>query len=165
MVGGLVQHKDVPLPHQKTRKVDAATLATRKLTDKALPRNVGDQAVDDRADFGIARPLVFGQVADNRFMNGGVVGKVVGLAQHAHRDVARADDTTRIGLEPSGKKRQQRGLAVSVAADNADAGTLVNAKRHVAEHRLRGEIDPDLLATKQKRHALPLVNRLIRLRL
>ena len=91
-----------------------------------------------------ARPALFNEQSTD--------ADPVDLPEQAHRHAARAHHAPRVGLDLAREQLQQRGLSVAVAADDADARTLVDAARDILEHRFGREIDADLLASQQKRH-------------
>ena len=154
MVGGLVQAEHVPVSDEQPRQVDAAALPARERADLRLPRDVGNEAVQDVADACVAGPLVFGGVAHEGALHGVAVVQPVGLPQQAHAHRAVAHHAPLVGLERAGQKAEQGGFAIAVASDDADAVALVDAERHVVEHRLGGELHPHFFATEQKRHTI-----------
>ena len=154
MVGGLVEHEHVPVADEQTRQVNAATLSARQVAHTPLPGNIGCKPRDDVADAGISCPFVFGDIAHHGMFHRIVVGKRVRLPEHAHANAARADYAALIRLDNARKQRKQRGFPVAVLADDADAVALVKPEGDILEHRFRGELDPRLLTTKQKRHTI-----------
>ena len=152
VVGGFVKRQDVPVADEQAHQVDAAALAAGKRAHLRVPGDVAGKARDDVADARIAGPFVLGDVAHHGALDGVVVIELVELPQHAHAHGAVAQHTALVGLEHARHHRQQRGLAVAVAAHNADAIALINAQRHAFEHRFRGEIHAHFLAAQHKRH-------------
>ena len=71
--------------------------------------------------------------------HGGVVVQRVVLVEHAERQSAALGDSPGIRLLSAFEQVQQRGFAVAVAADDADAVALEYALRHIGEDGFGGE--------------------------
>ena len=108
VVGGLVHHDDVVIADKQTRKIDPSSLAARKRSDLRIPIDVGNELGDDLANAGIARPFVLGRVAHHRIAHGGVVGKRIGLAEHANGEPARAPHEPSLELDLPSEHAEQR---------------------------------------------------------
>ena len=159
MVRGLVEHEGVPVTHEQSRQIDTATLTARKRSDRRLPVDVSHDTCDDATNARATCPFIFGQVTHDGPTDRIVVGQFVDLRKHADGNVVGPDNASAVGFEQTTEQRQQRRLAVAIAADDADALAVVHAKRDFIEHRFRGEVDPDFLASKQKCHAQLLFGR------
>lgn len=68
-------------------------------------------------------------IADHRVPHGVVKIEVIGLVQHAELHALAPGDLPGIRFEASGEHAQQRGLAVAVTADDADAVAFIDADR------------------------------------
>ena len=108
VVGGLVHHDDVVIANKQARKIDPSALSARKRSDLRVPIDVGNELGDDLANAGVARPLVLGRVAHHRIAHGGVVGKRIGLAEHANGEPACAAHEPALELNLPGKHAEQR---------------------------------------------------------
>src|SRR5262249_29223918 len=125
VVGRLVQHQDVVVAGEQPGKGDAAALPAGEPAQPGVPVQVAPQPGAHVADARVSRPLVFGGLADNGVTHGGFVVEGVGLVEHADPYAATHAHPTRVGLPPPGEHREQAGLAVAVAAHDADPVTLV----------------------------------------
>ena len=74
-----------------------------------------------------------------RYAHGGVVVQRVALVEHAERQSAALGDSPGIRLLSAFEQVQQRGFAVAVAVDDADAIALEYALRHIGEDGFGGE--------------------------
>ena len=140
VVGGLVEHEHVIVADQQAREVHAATLAARKLTHRALPGHIADEAGKNLARAGPRRPLVLGRVAHDGMMHGIGIDKLVLLAEQADRGAAAMRHATVVGLQRAREHAQQRRLAVTVFADNTNTVALAHAERHAIENMLGGKL-------------------------
>ena len=152
MVGGLVEHEHVEVADEHAGEVHATPLPAGQLADPAVPGDVRDEAAQDRADARVRRPRVLGHVADDRVGDRRFRIERVGLLERADVRAAAAHDATGVGLERACQQREQRRLAVAVAADDADAVALVDAERDRVEDLLRRELQMDVLASEQICH-------------
>ena len=152
MVGGLVEHENVVIADEQAREVHAAALTAGELAHQALPRHVGNQAVQDLAHARARGPLVLGDVAHHGAVHGAGAVERVALAQHAHGHVAAARHAARVGLKDAGKHGQQARLAVAVLAHDADAVALVDAQGDVLRDQLGGKFQMHAVATQQNGH-------------
>ena len=125
VVGGLVEEHHVPVAGEQRGERHPPTLAAGEVVDARIPRDVADEPRDHVAHLRVARPLVLGAVADDQVADLLVVGQHVRLVEHADGHAAAAGDPAGVGLLASGQEAQQGRLAVAVAADDADAVTLV----------------------------------------
>ena len=152
MVGGLVEHDDVPVLHEQRREGDSAALAAAQATDGGGPVEVGDEPGDDVARAGVGGPLVLGAVADDRVPDGLARVEVVALGEHADAQAAAPRDAARVGRQALGEHAEQARLAVAVAADDADAVALVDAESHRVEDDARRVFEAQPLGAQQVRH-------------
>ena len=153
MVGGLVEHEHVAVPDEHAGEIHATPLPAGELADPAVPGDVRDEAADDAADPGVRRPRVLGHVADDRVGDGRLRIERVGLLERADGGPAAPHDAAVVGLDRAREQREQRRLAVAVAADDADAVALVDAERDRVEDLLRRVLQMDVLASEQIRHS------------
>ena len=116
---------------------------------------VAHELVQDAADARISRPLVFEEVPHDGVDDRVRVVQMVVLSQHADGDRARLDYTAGIGLELAREHGEQRGLAVAVAPDDADAVARVHAQAERIEDTRRRKLELDVFASKKKRHDPP----------
>ena len=108
MVGRLVHHDDVVIANKQARKVDPSALAARKRSDFRVPIDVGNELGNDLANAGVARPFVLGCVAHHRISHRCIVGKRIGLAEHADGEPARATHKPALKLDLPGEHAKQR---------------------------------------------------------
>ena len=108
VVGGLVHHDDVVIANKQAREVDPSALSARKRSDLRVPIDVGNEFGNDLANAGVARPFVLGRVAHHRIAHGGVVGKRIGLAEHANGEPARAPHEPSLELNLPSEHAEQR---------------------------------------------------------
>ena len=108
MVGGLVHHDDVVIADKQTRKIDPSALAARKRSDLRVPIDVGDELRDNLTNARVARPLVLGRVTRHRIAHRCVVGKRIGLTEHADGEPARAAHKPALKLDLPGEHAKQR---------------------------------------------------------
>ncbi|MPN05532.1 hypothetical protein SDC9_152783 [bioreactor metagenome] len=133
MVGRLVQRDQVPVAHQQGGQRHPATLPTAELADSCLPGDVGDKSADHVADRRVAGPLMLGTLADDDLSHRGSRVKIITLAQHTEPDAAAARHTPGLWFDSPRQHPEQRGLAVAVAADDADAVAFVDTEGHRVE--------------------------------
>ncbi len=152
VVGGLVEEDDVPVADEQGGEADAAALAAREAGDLRVPRDIREQAADDVAHPRVAGPHVLLDAADDRLGDRHARIDHVGLVEHADADAATARHPPRVGLEPVGEQLQQRGLAVAVAADDADAVALVEAEGDLVEDGARREFEVQALGAEEMCH-------------
>ena len=154
VVGGLVHHEHIVIPDENAGQVDATALPTRQRADLRIPIEIAHEMRENRADTGVSRPFVFGTIANDGMPHNVVVIEHVLLREHANRDVARAHDTAIVGRGFACQKLEQRGLAIAIASDDADAVTRVDAKRQGVEDPRRRVFELDVLAAEEVCHAL-----------
>lgn len=140
VVGGLVQDDQVGLADEQLGQGDAAALAAGERADDGLQalREAGqvqaaEEAGEDVADLGVARPLVVGEVADDLLADGGGRVQRVVLGEDAEPQPAAVGDASGVGLLQLGEHPDEGGLAVAVAADDADPVALGDPERHPVE--------------------------------
>ena len=153
VVGGLVHEDDVPGVAEHAAEVHAAALASGELAHGAVEVEVAHELVQDRAYAGVRGPGVVRDVSEDRAAHGVGVRELVGLAEVAHGEVAPPGDGARVGLQHVAHDLQQRGLAVAVPPDDADAIALVDADGLVLEHALAGPLMPHVLEADEDSHA------------
>ena len=152
MVGGLVEHEHVEVADEHAGEIHATPLPAGKVADPAVPRDVRDEAAKDAADPRVRRPRVLGRVADDRVGDGRLRIESVRLLERADGGSAAPHDAAVVGLDRTRKQREQRRLAVAVAADDADAVALVDPERDRVEDLLRRILQMDVLASEQICH-------------
>ena len=143
VVGGFVEEEDVVITDQELGQSHPATLAAAEVSDRVIPTDVGDESGDDIADPGVAGPLVVLRIADDGVADGLGLVKSVSLVEHADMHATAARHAPGVGLHPATQYRQERRLAIAVAADDADAVALVDADRHSVEDGFGREFEPD----------------------
>ncbi len=95
---------------------------------------------------------MLGHVAHDGLADGADVADRVGLVQHADPNSTAHRDAPAVGLETPREHREQAGLAVAVAADDADAIALVDAERDRVEDDPRGEFEVQGLSPEKMCH-------------
>ncbi len=133
VVGGLIQEDDVVVADEQRRERDPSALPTREIGDTRLPRDIGDESLNDVAHPSIPRPLVLVKVADDGLVHGAVALELIRLVEHREGHPAPPSYPTAIGLDATGEEPQQGRLTVAVASDDADAIAFVEADRHPVE--------------------------------
>src|SRR5690606_37572582 len=88
-----------------------------------------------RAGADVARPLVLGAVAQHDGADRRALGELVPLGEQAEPQPARVGDAPGVGLGLPRDDGHQGALAAAVAADDADAVTLVQAEGDTVEQR------------------------------
>ncbi len=135
VVGGLVEDQEVLVGDEQLGEGDASALAAGERADDGVEALVeagqveaAEESGEDVADLGVAGPLVVGHVADDLVADGrgGVEGVVLG--QDAHAQAAGLGDPAGVGLLQLGEHADEGGLAVAVAADDADPVSLGHAE-------------------------------------
>ena len=154
MVGGLVEHEHIPVADEQASQINPAALPARQVAHASLPGDIGRKPRDDVTDTGVSRPFVFGDIAHHGMFHRVVVKERIRLPKNTHANAARANHAALIRLDDACKQRKQRGFPVAVLADDTDTVALVKPEGDFLEHRFRGELDPRLLTTKQKRHII-----------
>ena len=139
MVGRLVQRQDVPVLEQQAGQIGAAALATGQRADARIQTDAAEQRLHDLARARLRRPLVVLASLQCGLAHGGVVVERIALVEHAEAQPPTLGHTTRIGFLRAVEQVQQRGFAIAVAADDADAVALEHTLRHVGEDRLGRE--------------------------
>ena len=152
VVSRLVQHEHVPVANEQPRQVHPATLTARERAHQPVPGHIVQKPRDDGTRAGIAGPLVFGAAPYHGPPDRIFIAQAVGLAEHAHRHTARADNATTIHFHLAGKHAEQRGFAVAVLTHDTDAGALIYPEGQLGEHCFRGEFHPHFFATEKKCH-------------
>ena len=153
VVGGLVEHDDVPLTAEERGEGDTAALATAQVVDEGAAGDVGDEPREHVAHVGVARPLVLVTIADDGVDDRATRAQVIGLVEHPEGHAAAARDATVVGFLKAGEDAQQGGLAVAVAPDDADAVAVADAHRDPLEDDAGGVFDAELLGSQQVGHS------------
>ena len=108
VVGGLVHHDDIVIANKQAREVDPSSLAARKRSDLRVPIDISDELRDNLTNARVARPLVLGRVTHHRIAHRCVVGKRIGLAEHANGEPTRAPHEPALELNLPGEHAEQR---------------------------------------------------------
>jgi hypothetical protein len=131
------ENEEVQRADQLSGQGHAAPLATGHRGDGGVETQpVELQPGEHGADGGVAGPLVLGcegRDGEDDVAHRGPGRQRAGLVQDAHREIATAGDPAGVRLVGPGEQRQQRGLAATVAADDADPLTGGDAERDVVE--------------------------------
>ncbi|BDH56023.1 hypothetical protein MTP03_09620 [Tsukamurella sp. PLM1] len=152
VVGRLVEDQHVVLAREQLRQLHPAALPAGQLAESGVPRQVGEQAGEDVAYLRVARPDVLLGIADHRVAHGVLVVEQVGLGEHANPDAAPSGHAPGVGLAGACQHAEQAGLAVAVAADDADPVALVHAEGHRIEHRLGRVLEVQRIRAEKIRH-------------
>ena len=148
VVGGLVQEDHVPVPGQQRGERHPALLPAGELADPRVPVEVLDQPSDDVAHLRVPGPLVLLAVPDDGAAHGQLGVQHVGLVEHADPHAGAHRHAAPVRLQPPGEQLHQRGLAVAVAAHDADPVALVEPQADGVEDRLGGEFQVQVLAAE-----------------
>ncbi|EOD69495.1 30S ribosomal protein S5 [Amycolatopsis vancoresmycina DSM 44592] len=137
VVGRLVEHDQVELPGQRGGQRDPAPLPTGQVRRRRVQADRGDpQAVHNGSDAGIGGPFVLGAVAfEHDVADRAAVRELSALGDHGHPQVANMAHPPGIRLRESGKDFQQRRLATTVEADDADALPGRDAEGNAVQQR------------------------------
>src|SRR5699024_9310163 len=117
---------------------DPAPLAAAERAHRGLPREVPHEPADDVAHPGVAGPLVLRAVTDDRVPDGGGRVEVVALREDPETHPAAPGHPARLRLDGPGEHSHEAGLAVAVAADDADAVPFVDAEGDRVQDDARG---------------------------
>ena len=157
VVGGLVERENVPILEQQACQVGAATLAAGQGADLRVQTDAAEQRFDDFTRFGFRGPLVIFSPFQRGFAHRGVVVERVTLVEHAERQSIAHGHATGIRLLRAFEQVQQRGFAVAVLADDADAVAFENALRHIGENILGRESERNVFKSQIiSRHNSPM---------
>ncbi len=135
VVGRLVEHDQLVVAEEQRGQRAAAALATGQPGDGPVELDAGEQLGDDAAQGRVGRPLVVGAAAQHGLAHGVGVVELVALVQVADQQPAGLRDPAGVGLLDAGHHLEQRGLAVAVAADDADAVAGADAEGDLGEQR------------------------------
>ena len=116
-----------------------------------VERDPGEQLLDDLAGLLVGRPLVVLETTEHGLAHGVGVDQLVALVQVAHVQAAGHRDPPGVGLLEAGHHLQQRGLAVAVAAHDADPHALADAEGDLGQQRAHAVGLGDLLEVQQVR--------------
>ena len=152
VVRRLVEEDDIPLAAQEPREGNTSLLTTREIAHAGIPVEVACKAADDVAHVRVARPLVLEAIADDGLPDGEVRVNGVALVEHPDRDAAAHRHLAGIRLEATREELQQRGLAVAIAADDADAIALVDADRDGFKDDTGREFEVQRFGAKKMSH-------------
>ena len=114
--------------HRRRSPPDRPTTARSRVTP-------GQQHLDDLAGARVGGPLVVGPVGEHRLADGVGVLEGVALVQVADLEAAGPRHPAGVGLLQPGHHLEQRGLAVAVAADDADPLPRRDAERDLGQQR------------------------------
>ena len=157
MVRGLVKRENVPVLEQQAGKVGAAALTAGQRADFRVQADAAEQRFDDFTRFGFRGPLVIFSPFQRGFAHRGVVVERVTLVEHAERQSIAHGHATGIRLLRAFEQVQQRGFAVAVLADDADAVAFENALRHIGENILGRESERNVFKSQIiSRHNSPM---------
>ena len=157
VVSGLVKRENIPIPEQKSGQIGAATLSARQGADLGIQTHAAEQCLDDFTGGVVGRPFVVGAPLKCGFANGGVVVERIALVKHAERESAALRHAAGIRLLGAAEQVQQRGFAVAVLADDADAVALENTLRHISEDGFGSESERNVFQSNViSRHDSPM---------
>lgn len=106
---------------QQAGEIGATALAAGQRADRGVQADAAEQRFDDLARTGLRGPFIVGAPLERRLAHGGVVVERIALVEHAESQAAPLGHAALVGLLRAVEQMQQRGLAVAVAADDADA--------------------------------------------
>ena len=127
VVGGLVQEDHIPVLGQQAGQGHAASLPAGELADVGVPVHIRHQTGDHVAHLGVRGPDMVGDIADDGVAHRLIRVQGVRLVQHAHGGSRAHGDPPAVGVDAAGEQPHERGFAVTVATDDADPVTLVDA--------------------------------------
>ena len=157
MVRGLVKRENVPVLEQQAGKVGAATLAAGQGADLRVQTDTAEQRLHDLARLSFRGPFVIFSPFQRGFAHRGVVVERVTLVEHAERQSIAHGHATGIRFLRAFEQVQQRGFAVAVLADDADAVAFENALRHIGENILGRESERNVFKSQIiSRHNSPM---------
>ena len=157
MVRGLVKRENVPVLEQQAGKVGAATLAAGQGADLRVQTDTAEQRLHDLARLSFRGPFVIFSPFQRGFAHRGVVVERVTLVEHAERQSIAHGHATGIRFLRAFEQVQQRGFAVAVLADDADAVAFENALRHISENILGRESERNVFKSQIiSRHNSPM---------
>ena len=139
VVSGLVKRENIPILEQKSGQIGAATLAAGQGSDLGVQAHAAEQGFHDLARGVVGRPFVVRAAFQCGFADGGVVVKWIALVEHAEGESTALRHAAGVRLLGAAEEVQQRGFAVAVLADDADAVALENTLRHIGEDGFGGE--------------------------
>ena len=160
VVGGLVEHENIPIADEQAGQIDATPLAAREFADGSVPGDIAEKGRDDLADGAIGSPRVFGCVSYGGVLDAVFVSEVVRLRQPAYGSTAPADHFARIGLKRSSEQRKERRFAIAVLADDTNAVARVHAERDGVEHALCREFELNVFCCDEYCHGHPFLEHL-----
>ena len=120
VVGRLVEYDEVVVAEQQRGQRAAAALAAGEAEHRPVQLHAGEQLLDDLAQPRVGGPLVVGPAAEHRLPDGVGVDQLVALVEVADEQAAGLRDPAAVRRLEAGHHLEQRGLAVAVAADDAD---------------------------------------------
>ena len=157
VVGGLVERENVPILEQQACQVGAAALSAGQGTNLRVQTDAAEQRLHDFARSGLGRPLVVLAPFERGLTHGGIVIKRVTLVKHAECQSVAHGHAPGIRFLRAFEQVQQRGFAVAVLADDADAVALENALRHIGENILGRESERNVFKSQIiSRHNSPM---------
>ena len=157
VVRGLVERKDVPFLKQQACQVGAATLAAGQRANLRVQADAAQQSLHNLTRFGFRSPFVVLTPFQRGFAHGGVVVERIALVEHAECQAVAHGHTAGIQFLRAFEQVQQRGFAVAVLADDADAVAFENALRHIGENILGRESERNVFKSQIiSRHNSPM---------
>ena len=154
VVGRLVEQEQVGRGHEQRGEGHPSPLSAGQRPDEGVhaPDDRGvepaEQADEHVAHSRVGGPLVLGDLADHGLVDGRAGVEPVVLGQHPDREAADPRDPPGVDVPGAGEHPQERGLAATVAADDADAVAAADPERDGIEHlggaeRQGGALDRD----------------------
>ena len=149
VVRGLIEEEDVVVAGQQRGERDAAALSTGQPVDGLVKIEVAQEAGHDIADARDGGPLVVRGIAHDGGADRGAGREVIRLVEVPGRHVAAARHAAGVRFADAREDRQQRRLAVAVAAHDPDPVTRVDPDRHPVEDGAVGVAEADRLCAEQ----------------
>ncbi|MPM42020.1 hypothetical protein SDC9_88682 [bioreactor metagenome] len=153
VVGRLIEGQHVPVAGEQLGQRDPSALTAGQGVEAGVPVQVGHHPGDDVADPRVAGPGVLRRVTDHGVPDRLLIRQGVGLVQHADPDAVADGHPAPVGRTPPGEHGEQAGLAVAVAADDADPIALVHPEGDGVEDQLGRIFQVEALGPEQMRHS------------
>ena len=146
VVGRLVEHEQVGITDEKVREGGTPPLTARHRADHGVEavgvplRGVSaEQTTEHVAHARVAEPLVLGAVPHDHVAQRVGIRQVVALREDTDREAAETNHTSGVDRLEPGEDADQRGLAATVATDDAHAGPFGHAESHIAKEGARAK--------------------------
>ncbi len=139
VVRRLVKREDVPILEQQTGQIGTATLTAGQRSDLRVQADAAEQRLDDLTRPRLRGPFVILAALQRGLAHRGVVIERIALVKHAERQAVALGYAPGIRLLRAAEQMQQRGFAVAVLADDADAVAFEDTLRHIGEDGLGGK--------------------------